>query len=174
MQGISRDRGRFRSFLLASLQHYLCDRQRRAGAAKRGGGQALQSLDATNDEGEPLHLPRSAHSSPDQEYDRAWAGAILASALKRVEAECASNGRASLWAAMEPILFADESALAYAQISQQFGMKEAALRVVVCRLRLRLRELIRDEVRQTVTNEDELKAELGYLVSLFTKSSSMT
>jgi DNA-directed RNA polymerase specialized sigma24 family protein len=169
LHGVAREKGRFRTFLLTAFKNYLRDQYKHAAAAKRGGGQAQESLNATNGEGELLHAPGSDSPSPDQEYDRAWAGAVLSEALKRLEAECAHNDRTALCAALDPVLFADENAPAYAEIGRSLGMTEAAVKMAVRRQRLRLRELIRDEVRQVVASESDLDAELRYLISLFAK-----
>ncbi|MCX6930138.1 MAG: sigma-70 family RNA polymerase sigma factor [Verrucomicrobia bacterium] len=167
LRNVARQKGRFRTFLLAAFQNYLCDQLKRAGAAKRGSGQIPQSLEETDGEGRPLHTPASASPSPDQEYDRAWAAAILASALQRLSAECARTGHAALYTALEPALFADDDAPAYAQIGQRLGLTEGAVRMAALRIRQRLKGLIRDEVRQTVASEGELEEELHYLLSLF-------
>jgi RNA polymerase sigma-70 factor (ECF subfamily) len=171
LRGVAREKGRFRTFLLAAFQNYLSDQRKRAGAAKRGGGQVPQSLEATDGEGEPLHRPASASPAPDKEYDRAWAAAILSTGLQRVSAECARTGHAALCAALEPALFADADAPAYAQIARNLGMTEAAVKMAALRIRQRLKAMIRDEVRQTVASEDDLEEELRYLLSLFDKAS---
>ena len=103
LRDVAREKGRFRTFLLAAFRNYLCDQHKHASAAKRGGGQVPQSLEATDGEGELLHRPASACPAPDQEYDRAWAAALLASALQRLAAECARTGHAALCAALKPL-----------------------------------------------------------------------
>jgi hypothetical protein len=118
-----------------------------------------------------LHRPASASPSPDQEYDRTWAAAILAGAFQRLSAECARAGHAALCVALEPALFADADAPAYTQIAHNLGMTEAAVKMAALRIRQRLKALIRDEVRQTVASEDDLQEELRYLLSLFSKAS---
>jgi RNA polymerase sigma-70 factor (ECF subfamily) len=168
---VAREKGRFRTFLLAAFQNYLSDQRKRAGAAKRGGGQVPQSLEATDGEDQPLHSPASTSPTPDKEYDRAWAAAILAGALQRLSAECARTGHAALCAALEPALFTDADAPAYAQIARNLGMTEAAVKMAALRVRQRLKALIRDEVRQTVASENDLQEELRYLLSLFDKPS---
>ena len=170
LRNVARQKGRFRIFLLAVFQNYLCDQHKRAGAAKRGAGQILQSLEETDGRGRPLHTPTSASPSPDQEYDRAWAAAILASALHRLSVECARTGHAALCTALEPVLFADDDAPAYAQIGQALGLTAAAVKMAALRIRQRLKCLIRDEVRQTVASEGDLEEELHYLLSLFARA----
>ena len=170
LRNVAPEKGRFRIFLLAAFQNYLCDQHKRAGAAKRGGGQIPQSLEETDGEGQPLHTPASASPSPDKEYDRAWAGAILANALRRLSAECARTGHAALCTALEPALFADDDAPAYAQIGQELGLTEAAVKMAARRIRQWFKGLIRDEVRQTVASGSDLEEELYYLLSLFEKA----
>jgi DNA-directed RNA polymerase specialized sigma24 family protein len=170
LRNVAREKGRFRTFLLAAFQNYLCDQHKRAGAAKRGSGQIPQSLEETDGEGQPLHTPASASPSPDQEYDRAWAAAILAGALQRLSAECARTGHAALCTALEPALFTYDDAPAYAQIGQRLGLTEAAVKMAALRIRQRLKRLIRDEVRQTVASEGDLREELHYLLSLFARA----
>ena len=171
LRGVAREKGRFRTFLLAAFQNYLSDQRKHAGAAKRGGGRIPQSLEATDGEGQPLHSPASTSPTPDKEYDRAWAAAILARALQQLSAKCARTGHAALCAALEPALFADADAPAYAQIAHKLGMTEAAVKMAALRIRQGLKALIRDEVRQTVASEDDLEEELRYFLSMFDKAS---
>ena len=171
LRGVAREKGRFRTFLLAAFQNYLSDQRKRAGAAKRGGGHIPESLEATNAEGQPLHSPASTFPTPDKEYDRAWAAMILASALQRLSAQCARTGHAALCAELEPALFADADAPAYAQIAHKLGMTEAAVKMAALRIRAELRFLIRHEVLETVASVDDFKEELRYLLGLFDKAS---
>ena len=171
LRGVAREKGRFRTFLLAAFQNYLSDQRKRAGAAKRGGGHIPESLEATNAEGQPLHSPASTFPTPDKEYDRAWAAMILASALQRLSAQCARTGHAALCAELEPALFADADAPAYAQIAHKLGMTEAAVKMAALRIRAELRFLIRHEVLETVASVDDFKEELRYFLSMFDKAS---
>jgi DNA-directed RNA polymerase specialized sigma24 family protein len=173
LRGVVREKGRFRTFLLTALQNYLRDQHKRAGAAKRGGGRLPESLETTDGEGELLYSPASPAPGPDREYDRTWAGAVLASALRRLEVESGRNGHAALCTALEPVLFADMSAPAYAQIGRELGMTEAAVKMAALRIRQRLRQLIRDEVLQTVASEGDLEDELRYLLQLFARPSHL-
>lgn len=173
LAGISPEKGRFRTFLLTSFTNYLRDRYRQAAAEKRGGGRPLGSLDAPGSEGAGLLDRVPGGVTPDWEYDRAWAAALLTSALRRLEQECSRTGHDRLCAALEPVMFCDETAPAYAQIATRFGMSEAAVKMAAMRIRQRLRGIIREEVMQTVTNEGDLQEELGYLRSLFEREKSM-
>ncbi len=166
---VTPEKGRFRTFLLKSFQNYIRDRHDAAGAAKRGGGQPLESLDETSGDGKPLHDPAANDGSPDLEYDRAWARTVLANAQCRLEAECAQEGHLALCSALEPVLFADASAAPYQAIAAKLGISEGALKTAAHRLRKRLHWLIRDEVLQTVDSDHDLQAEIRYLIELFAR-----
>ena len=166
LENVSPTRGRFRTFLLVSLKNYLRDEHRKDFAAKRGGGQKVESLQEITDEGKLRHEPQATDDSPDVEFDRAWADAVLANAVQQLTAECARSGHERLCAALEPVLFADETAGSYREIGEQLGMSEGAVKVAAHRLRVRLKNLIRAEVLQTVADERELDGELRYLIAL--------
>jgi RNA polymerase sigma-70 factor (ECF subfamily) len=166
------EKGRFRTFLLTSFQNYLKDLRKQAQAGKRGGGHFHGSLDETDQTGEPIHHPATGAPAPDLAYDQAWAAALLANALRRLEAECARTGHAALCRELEPALFNDSDAPAYAQIGQRLTMSETAVKTAAHRIRRRLGGIIRDEVSQTVVNDTDLEAELAYLLSLFARPSA--
>ena len=124
-------------------------------------------LDELGQEGEPTTGLASSQVAPDREYDKAWARTVLDHALERMQEECVRDGHASLWRALEPVLYHDEDASEYATIGQRLGTTEGAVKIAAYRIRVRLRWLIRDEVLQTVRSPEELEEELRYLVSLF-------
>ena len=147
----SREQRRLRTFLLAALKSYLNDVRGKDSALKRGGCAAPDSLEETDDQGQPLHDPAAA--TPDVEYDRAWAQTVLAKALRQLETECAHNGNAALCASLEPVMFADETAAPYREIAGRLGMTEGAVAVAAHRLRARLRSIIREQSSRTDDNE---------------------
>ena len=169
LKELTRERGRFRSFLIASLKNYLSDVRDKENALKRGGGLTPDSLQETDDEGQPLHDPAASAATPDVEFDRAWAQTVLAKSLRQLQTESARTGHAALCAALEPVLFADETAAPYREIAGRLGMSENALSTAAHRLRARLRGILRDEILQTVDNEADFQDELNYLRSLFGK-----
>jgi RNA polymerase sigma factor (sigma-70 family) len=169
LQRVTPDKGRFRTFLLHCLKNYLGDQRDKSAAQKRGGGRSLGSLDETDENGRPLLDPADGDPAPDLEFDRAWAHAILEKAKQRLQHECATTGHRALWAALEPAMFADETASPYRQIAQQLGMSETAVKVAAHRIRTRLKGVIRDEVLQTVASEQELQHEIRYLIALFAR-----
>lgn len=169
LKQLSRERGRFRSFLLTSLKNYLSDRRDKENALKRGGGQVPDSLQETDDQGQPLHDPAGSAAAPDREFDRAWARTVLAKSLHQLQSECARTGHAALCAELEPVMFADETAAPYREIAGRLGMTESAVTTAAHRIRARLRGILREEILQTVDNEADFQDELNYLRSLFGK-----
>jgi len=156
------ERGRFRSFLLGALRHFLSNEEDRERALKRGGGRALLSLDSTTVQGleDGLHLGPAAELSPEREFERAWAGAVLARARVRLAEEQVQAGKAAQWQALEPHLSNTDERGHGAELAQRLGISENAVRVALHRLRRRFGELVRDEVRETVGPgeiEDEVR-----------------
>jgi RNA polymerase sigma-70 factor (ECF subfamily) len=154
-------RGRFRAFLLASLDHYVANEWRRATAQKRGGGAVLVGLDFAD--GERRYALEPSHDlTPDRIYEHRWALALIDAALSRLRAEYASRGRAELFDALAGLIGGD-SDQAYADVAARLGMTEGAAKVAVHRLRKRCRELLREEVGQTVADDADVDDELRHL-----------
>jgi len=166
LRGVDRAEGRFRSFILTSLHNYLHDQWDKERAIVRGGGKPLASLEETDEEGRLLHEPESGGLPPDHEVDRAWARAVLENAMRRLEAECHRLGKSTLFEALRPVLNHDSDALPHAEIAKRLCMSEGALNVAISRLRNKLREIIQDEVRETVTNKETWREELRALIEL--------
>jgi len=167
LAGVAPEKGRFRTFLLTSFRHYLADQWDRERAQRRGGGLPPCSLDVTGDAGRPPRDPPTPADGPDLAYDRAWAQAVLARSLERLREEGAHRGGLDLCVALEPTLFGDQDAAAYAELGQRFGLSEGAVKMTASRNRKRLKGLIRDEVLQTLAQQEDLEDELRYLRSLF-------
>jgi RNA polymerase sigma factor (sigma-70 family) len=157
-----RERGRFRSFLLGALKHFLANEWDKMRAQKRGGQLKFLSLDALAGEDRLRHEPID-RGTPDQEFDRRWALTLLDAVLARIEREYFENGKAALFEALKSSLGADRSGLDYPQLSQTLGLSEGAVRVAVHRLRQRYRELLREMIAQTVTTQVEVEDELRQL-----------
>jgi RNA polymerase sigma-70 factor (ECF subfamily) len=156
------ERGRFRSFLLGALRHFLANEEDRERALKRGGGRALVSLDSTTVQGleDGLHLEPAAGSTPEREFERAWAGAVLARARTRLAEEQEQAGKGAQWRALEQHLSTTDERGHGSELAQRLGISDNAVRVALHRLRRRFGELVRDEVRETVGPgevEDEVR-----------------
>ena len=169
LNSVAREKGRFRTFLLKCLKNHLRDEQDRKTAAKRGGGQALESLDQTDEEGRTLHEPASSSAGPDLEYDRAWAQSVLTNSFRKLQEECAGQGHPALLAALEPVMFCHDTASPYREIGVNLGMSEGAVKMAASRIRARLKGLVRGEIMQTVANEPDWQDEVRYLIQLFAR-----
>jgi RNA polymerase sigma-70 factor (ECF subfamily) len=155
-------RGRFRTFLLRSLENFLRTQHRDATAQKRGGGREIVSWDAQTAEERYASEPKEA-ASPDALFDRQWAGAVLEEVLTRLRREFSTSGRTELFEALEPHLWGDETSTPYPQIGQALDMTVVAVRVTLHRLRQRFHELLRTEVAHTVGEATEVDDELQHL-----------
>jgi RNA polymerase sigma factor (sigma-70 family) len=159
---VAREKGRFRSFLLASLKHYVADQRAHAQRQKRGGGQHHFSLDAVTGE-ERYRLEPSDSRTPDQLFERRWALELLDRVLVRLRDEYAGPEETALFEALQPFLAAKEGGDTYASLAERLGRSEEAIKKTVQRMRRRYRELFREEIAQTVTTAEEVEDELRYL-----------
>jgi len=152
-------RGKFRSFLLGALKHFLANERARAQAQKRGGNHKVLSLDTENAESQYALEPRD-ELSPEKLFERSWALTVLDRTMARLQAEAATAKKQKLFDRLKLYLTADKSAIRYRDVAAQLEMSEGAVKVAVHRLRRRYRELLRDEIAQTVTNEDQINEEI--------------
>lgn len=161
--GVEPDRGRFRSYLLGALRHYTAKQRAKAGALKRGGGSQTISLtiDGAGAEGE---LELSDAETPEAAYAHAWAVEILARTRGRLGQRYADDGRAELFATLEPFLLTAQ-APTYREVAESLGMTEPNARVAVHRLRNRFRGLLREEVAQTVATDAEIDDEIRAVIA---------
>jgi RNA polymerase sigma factor (sigma-70 family) len=154
-----RTRGRFRSFLLTSLDHFLAKEWRRAGARKRGGGHVVLSLDLAA--GESRYTLEPAHElTPELIYQRRWALTLLEETLAKLRDDFTRRGKLEQFEHLKPHLGGDDSTVPYSQIAAALGKTEGAVKVAVHRLRQRCRELLRAEIAQTVSSPEEVDEEL--------------
>ncbi len=158
-------RGRFRTFLLTVLQRFLADEHDRATAQKRGGGEVLLSLDELAAEEERPFEPTGG-ISPEQEFDRRWALATLDNALRHLRAEAERAGHGELFAALQGFLGGGEPAGTLAETGARLGLGESAVKMRLSRWRLRYRELLRQEVAQTVPRVADLDEEMRHLFAV--------
>ncbi|HTI72726.1 MAG TPA: sigma-70 family RNA polymerase sigma factor [Candidatus Limnocylindria bacterium] len=163
-----RERGRFRTFLLTSLKRFLNEEWRRANRQKRGGGVVFTPLAAEDAEHRFSAEPRD-HLAPDLLYDRRWAEALLERVLARLRTDYDSTGRAAVYTQLQQFLWGRQAEISYAEMGKQLGLNEGAVKVAVHRLRQRFRELLRDEVANTVERPEQIDEELQYLLQAFAK-----
>jgi len=152
-------RGRFRSFLLGVLQHFLVDTHRKDSAQKRGAGKILKNVDFTEAEDPYLVAPDSS-LTPDQVYDQQWAATLLQQALGGLRKEFEEAGQLVKFEAFRPFLSEEAADGAYDAVAAQFGMSRGAVSKSVQRMRLRYQKLVRQEVADTVVQAEDVEAEL--------------
>ncbi|HTL55883.1 MAG TPA: hypothetical protein VL361_09395 [Candidatus Limnocylindrales bacterium] len=155
-------KGRFRSFLLATLNFFLAREWSRAHRQKRGGHYKFISLDEQMPEQRYQFEPLDTHS-PEKHFQRQWALAVLKQTMNALERECLDTGKAALFREVKPLLSGERQRSGYSGICGRLSMSESALRVAVHRLRQRYGELLRDEVSQTVSSNEEVEEELRQL-----------
>jgi len=157
--------GRFRSFLLACLKNFLREQQRQARRLKRGGGQTIISWDSRTAE-ERYRLEPADPITPEQVYDRRWALTLLATVLARLAEEQSDAGKEQIFVQLKDHLWGEGREASYAEMAERLGMTEGAVKVTVHRLRRRLRDLLREEVAQTVATTGEVDEELRHLIGV--------
>jgi len=161
-------KGRFRSFLLASLNHFLANEHDRRTAAKRGGGQLHLSLSDSAVEAAYL-AERADHLSPELLYDRQWALAVLECVHERLQQELNAFGNNDRVEALSAFLPGRDTPFTHAEVASRLNMSEGSVKVEVHRLRVRFRRLLRQEIAATVQSADEIDHELRYLIESLTR-----
>ena len=157
-------RGRFRTFLLTSFEHYLINERAREKRVKRGGRAAIVSLDGGG--AEAWYLREPAHvETAERLYERRWALTVLDRALDQLERTMIGQGKGPLFDRLKPALHGDEDALGYAQVADELGLTEGAVKVAAHRMRARLGALIREEVARTVADPSQIDEEIRDLFS---------
>jgi RNA polymerase sigma-70 factor (ECF subfamily) len=157
-------RGRFRSFLLASLKHFAANEHDREMAKKRGGGAPIVSLEVESAEGR-FQMEPPSDETPDRVFDRRWALTLLARVMARLEVEASQSGKQAQFERLKTYLTGDRPQLTYADTASQLAMSEGAVKVAVHRLRRQFRDVVRDEIAQTVASAEEIEDELRHLWS---------
>lgn len=161
-----RQRGRFRAFLITSFKHFLSKERGRAQALKRGGGQSIISLDFGSGDSYIATQP-SAGLTPDQIFERQWAITLLDRVIRRLEREQERAGKASQFQLLKNSIISQSDRASYSALAQKLGIAESAARMAASRLRSRYRELLRDEIAQTVATAEEIDDEIRHLFAIF-------
>ena len=166
LEGLSAERGRFRAFLLAALKHFLANEWDRSQRQKRGGNITRLSLDWQTGDTQ-FQVAAANEPSPDKAFDREWAVALLAKVIERLQTECEAEGRGKQFAELKIFLTAGKGELSHAEAARKLGMDETAVRVAVHRLRKRYRQLLRDEIAQTLADAGDVDEEMRALFGAF-------
>jgi RNA polymerase sigma-70 factor (ECF subfamily) len=159
LAAVDRDKGRFRSFLLAACRHFLANERDRARTLKRGGNRQFMPIDFGDADsrysGEPGH-----HETPERLFERRWALALLEQVLARLRGEDEAAGKGRLFEQLKSHLTGDSGGMPHAQAAAELGLSEGAVKVAVHRLRRRYRELLREEIGRTLADPGQIEEEI--------------
>jgi RNA polymerase sigma-70 factor (ECF subfamily) len=161
---VTREGGRFRSFLLTVLKRFLANEWNREHAQKRSGGKPRLPIDGTAEARYQREL--TEHATPETLFERQWAAAVLDQVLIRLRDEYTAGGKQALFEQLQNCLPGAQREFPYAEMAVTFGMKESAVRMAASRLRRRYGALLRAEIAVTVSSPEEINEEIGYLIGL--------
>jgi RNA polymerase sigma factor (sigma-70 family) len=166
LRDFQRERGRFRSFLLTALKHFIANERDWARAQKRGGTRPLLPLDDVlrTAEGRYTIEPRD-DETPERIFERQWAMAVLTRVQDRLHEDAEHTGKRAQFDRLKGLLIGEDADLGYRALAAELGTTEGALKVTVHRLRQRFKELLRDEIAHTVAHPEEVGDELRYLLT---------
>jgi RNA polymerase sigma factor (sigma-70 family) len=166
----NRERGRFRSFLLSALKHFLANEYKASRAQKRGGTRLTFSLDFQEAEGAYQATPIDGRT-PEWLFEQQWALHLLDRVLQRLVAEYATAGKEAIFVELRECLTGEPVHRPYRRIAADLVLSEAAVKMAVHRLRKRYREVLRDEIAQTVAGPDDVEDEIRQLFTSLAENS---
>lgn len=163
-----RDRGRFRTFLLAAVKHFLANEWDKEHALKRGGGQTAVPIDPL--EAEEMYPPNAVDErTPESVFAHRWAFSLLVNVMAKLREEYAGTGKADYFDKLSPLLDGDPPVKGYGDFASKLGASAGALRVAVHRMRRRYRELLRAELAEMVSTPEDIDDEIRFLLSALRK-----
>jgi len=165
LEGLAPERGRFRSFLLASVKHFLANEYDSARALKRGGGKDLLSLDVEHAE-EGLVVRAADDENPETLFEKQWARVLLDRTSATLCDEMARTGKRAQFDRLHPLLVAGKSSRSYKELAHELDLTESAVKMSVHRMRRRFGELLREEISHTVDSADQVDDEVRYLFDI--------
>ncbi len=160
------ERGRFRSFLLTSLKNFLANQWDRKKAQKRGGGLKRLAFDLKEGESR-LNLEPASNLTPERMFERHWTLMLLELVLKSLEQEFKAAGKTQQFELLKPTLTGEGTSPPYRQVAEELGMTEEAVRKAASRLRRRYRDLLREEILQTLADPADVDQEINLLFETF-------
>ncbi len=168
LRGVGPEKGRFRSFLLTCLKHFLTDEWEKARTVKRGGAMPARFVEKGQAEGR-YQLEPQGDMNPEALYERRWALDVLDHVLDHLRQEAAASGKTAAFDQLQGCLLGERPTETYAQLGTHLGLTEAAVKMSVHRLRERCRELLREEIAHTVTRPEEIEEEIHYLFEVVSR-----
>ncbi len=163
---VDRNKGRFRSFLVAACTHFLANRRDHERTLKRGAGRVIVPIDALEAEYRYRHEP-THDMTAERLFERRWATTLLDHILGQLEFEMCSAGKAPVFNALRPALLGTAEKVSYAKVAADLGCSEGAARAAAYRLRARYRALLREEVARTLHDPTEVDEEIRDLFAAF-------
>ena len=160
---VSPEKGRFRTFLLAALKHFLINDWKRENALKRGGGVTMVDLDALEPSARDACEPHS-NDNPELAFDRQWALTLLSKVRDRMRREYEAAGQIERYNGLRIYLLDGAESVSYGETATNLGLTESAVKSAVYKIRQRFGELLRAEISRTVESEDEVDDELRHLI----------
>lgn len=160
---LQHQRGKFRSFLLTFLKHFLSDERDRAGALKRGGDRTFIPLDDLQSE-ENRAFELSNALTAEQVFERRWAQALMERAVDRLRQEYQDEGKMDLFQTLKDLQPGERGDQSYAELGMRFGLSEGAIKSAMHRLRMRHREILRNEIADTLGNTGDVEEEIQHLI----------
>lgn len=160
------ERGRFRAFLITAFKHFLSKEWDQAKAQKRGGGRTRFSLDFVSQDSSWSEL--ADQLTAERAYERQWAITLLNRVMNRLQREMERSGKSQQFQSLKEYIGGSGDS-SYATLAAQLGLSEPAARMAASRMRGRYRDLLREEIAQTVTSEEDIDGEVQYLFATFTK-----
>jgi RNA polymerase sigma-70 factor (ECF subfamily) len=158
--------GKFRSFLLVRLDNFLSDQRKKARAQKRGGGQVIVSLDAELAEERYRLEPTTSELTPEKHFDRHWAFTVMEQTVARLREEYVAAGRAELFEELKRFQPGEDATQSYTEVAARLGLSESAMKAAIFRLRRRHRDILREEIAQTVATPAKVDEEIRYLIAV--------
>ena len=156
--------GRFRSFLLTTLKHFLANEWNKAHASKRGGNQTPISLDNGTAE-QRYRIEPADELTPEKLFERRWTLTVLERVLDRLSAEFSRAGKSEQFEQLSPYLTGDGPQIPYKEVADRLGVDKGSVKVGVHRLRRRFGKLLQEEVAHTVSSDDQIDREIRHLLS---------
>jgi len=163
---VDRNRGRFRSYMIGAMNHFLSDERQKTKALKRGGGRALISIDEELAEERFKNEPADT-LTPEILFDREWALALLKDVYERLETEYAKLGKGEIFEVLGEFLTVKPEKGTYPKLALRLGVSPGNVRVMVTRIRSRYQSVLRETIGETVSSPEEIESELGHLLSSF-------
>ena len=162
---VRKEKGRLRSFLLASLKYFLVDERRRAMAIKRGKSQRLIPLEELHAD-ERIDMEPADPVTAEMIYERRWALTVLEHVINRLKDEYRAAGNGALFDSLKQLLPDEPGGPSQAEIAARLGMTENAVRQAFYRFRQRYQSLLREEIAHTVATPGDIEDELRHLIAV--------